>query len=245
MAFKPLAASLLLLALTLAGCSGDEDKGGGDAMPSATPTSTGPAPNRPPVGSAGVALNGTSATFTLNGTDPDGDALNWTLAFGDGNSTNGTSLPANATHDYGASGVFNATFTLGDGNLTSVYNLTVNATTLPGGPTQGPVQLTGEVMCVPTVVVEGQIQGGENEFVVEPGQTRLVLVLSYDDPSGDGVVDLDFAVTDAAGEETVSEEAGPEPPLEFENPVAGTWTISVIGYSCIGSASYTIDGTFG
>lgn len=184
--------------------------------------------------------------FTLDGQDADGDALNWTLSFGDGNQTNGTQLPTTVAHNFTASGAFNVTYTLTDGRNSTVYNTRINGT---GGvatpPTQGPIQLTGTVTCAPTVVVRGQVAGASNEFTVEAGQTLLTITLTYSDPSGEGVNDLDLTVTDPSGTEEVSDESGPEPPLVFEAPAAGLWTLAITGYSCLGEADYTIDAVFG
>ena len=145
--------ALLVLGLALSGCT-SKGKGGddGEATTSTTSTSTSatatstsatattsqaPKPNQAPTGSLSVSVNGTKATFNLTGSDPDGDALAWTLAFGD-NSTNqtGTALPANATHDYAAGGVYVVDLVLGDGKATARYNATLNLT----GPSSAVVQ---------------------------------------------------------------------------------------------------------
>lgn len=142
-----LMATLTMVALAFAGCSGDGD-GDGDSSSSSsstsrsssssststsrsatsttssTSTSTGPS-NRAPSGSISVAVNGTNATFALTGSDPDGDTLVWDLTFGDGNSTNGTSLPTNVTHIYSAAGNFTANFTITDGKSPVTYDLVV------------------------------------------------------------------------------------------------------------------------
>jgi hypothetical protein len=139
-------AFLTVSAMVLAGCSGDGD---GDSKSSsssssrsssrtnsttsvssssstsASSTSTGPA-NSAPTGSISVSVNGTNATFNLTGSDPDGDTLVWDLAFGDGNATNGTVLPANVTHQYASNLTGNVTvdFTLTDGQESTTYNVT-------------------------------------------------------------------------------------------------------------------------
>lgn len=144
-----LLATLTIVAIAFAGCSGEGDGGDdasssssstsrsgsstgtstksstGSSTGSATGTSTGSAPNRAPAGSLSVAVNGTNATFTLTGSDPDGDTIVWDLTFGDGAATNGTGLPANATHSYASAGNFTANFTITDGQSPVTYNLTV------------------------------------------------------------------------------------------------------------------------
>jgi PKD repeat protein len=144
MAAKPLLAVFLLAALALAGCSGggdDGDKAGPGSSSSTgsgsvTGTSTAPAPKANHVPSA--ALNASVATgasplkvdFTVSGEDPDGDALSWTLAFGDGNRTNGTSLPATASHTYNVTGnsTIAAVLTVSDGRLNATGNVTIRVT---------------------------------------------------------------------------------------------------------------------
>lgn len=71
-----------------------------------------------------MTINATLASFTLTGTDPDGDALQWALAFGDGAQETGTALPANVTHEF-APGNYTATFNVTDGKLTASYNVSV------------------------------------------------------------------------------------------------------------------------
>lgn len=100
---------------------------------SSTSTSSAAAANHPPVGSLSVLVNGTSARFELNGSDADGDALSWTLEFGDGNRTNGTSLPASANHTYASTGNHSATFNLSDGRNTTSYEAVVVVAAQGGG----------------------------------------------------------------------------------------------------------------
>ena len=142
-------AILTVSAMALAGCSGD---GGGDgdatsssssssrnsssatstsrsssisSSGSASSTSSGaPAENRAPTGSISVEVNGTNATFTLTGSDPDGDTLVWDLAFGDGSTANGTSLPAVVNHTF-AVGNYTAEYVLTDGTDPVAYDLLV------------------------------------------------------------------------------------------------------------------------
>jgi PKD repeat protein len=249
---KPLLSLAALLVLSLSGCT----SGGGaeaDSDQLSIPGTTSGALNRAPTGSLNVsAVNGSvplTVNFTLNGTDLDGDALNWTLSFGDGNETNGTALPAQVAHNYTAPGSFNVTLNLTDGLNSTLYTTVVVASNGTGNASaaaevQAPEQLTGSVVCAPTFVVKGEVAGSSNELVVLEGQKLLTLTLSYDDPGGAGLTDLDITVTDPNGDSETSEEVGPEPPLVFESPAAGTWTLALIGYSCMGEASYTVDATF-
>lgn len=152
-------ALLLLLTVLLAGCASNGGGGGGDDEPSATSSATrtasgtrsgsgtatasatgtgttAPQANQPPAGGVSTVVNGTSVAFNLTGTDPDGDALSWTLSFGDGNETAGTVLPAAVNHTY-AAGNHTAQYTLTDGKSTAVYNVTLNVT---GSSGSGPIQ---------------------------------------------------------------------------------------------------------
>lgn len=131
---KPLAAAALLAALALAGCSG-----GGDDDPSASTSgslsSSGTGlPNRAPTAQLNASVaNGTSplnVTFTIDGADADNDTLDWTLAFGDGNETNGTRLPANVTHAYATEANLTvlAVLTVSDGVRNATANVTLTVT---------------------------------------------------------------------------------------------------------------------
>ncbi|MFA5944557.1 MAG: hypothetical protein WC876_08845 [Candidatus Thermoplasmatota archaeon] len=164
MRLSALLASLTILALAFAGCSDGKGDGDGSSTTSTSPTtswssssstsssststsststSTGPAPNQAPSGSIGALTNGTNVTFTLNGTDADGDLLNWTLTFGDGNATNGTVLPMTLNHTYGNSSVpLMVNYTLTDGAHNVTYNVTVFGP--PNGGTKETFTIEGE-----------------------------------------------------------------------------------------------------
>ena len=130
----------LVLALALSGCatkkSGDDDD---DGTGTSTKTGTGSGggngtafANCAPTASMNANNTGMApinVTFALNGTDADGDAITWSLDFGDnGTSANGTSLPANVTHLYAAGGLYNASLSVSDGKNTTVVTLALNIT---------------------------------------------------------------------------------------------------------------------
>lgn len=121
------------------------------ASQSSTGTSSpGGAENQPPTGSITLSnVTDFQVSFALDGSDPDGDALTWSLAFGD-NATDatGTSLPANVTHTYASAGNFTAVFTLSDGQAHLVANYTVS------------LQPSGEASYPPPVVFTGSSIGG-------------------------------------------------------------------------------------
>lgn len=74
-------------------------------------------------------------TFVVTVSDPDGDALNWTLSFGDGNRTAGT-RSANATHLFQRGGNFTATLAVTDGraNATATVRVEVQVDAPPSPP---------------------------------------------------------------------------------------------------------------
>lgn len=149
---------LLSLMILFAGCLGAGDDGDPASTndPSPTDASTteppngadntasdpSPAPNAPPTAelNASVVLGPAplNVTFTLDGSDPDGDDLAWEFdADGDGDAAHdGTTLPTSLNITYEAVGVYNATLAVSDGGGTIVYDtLVINVTTpATGGP---------------------------------------------------------------------------------------------------------------
>lgn len=131
--------ALLAVLVLLAGCADSGGKGGDDDSDSTSTSRTGTSgtrtatssgstsatgtdgPNTPPTANVTADVdNGTAplvVNFTLNGTDADGDALNWTFdADGDGTpEANGTTLPATVQHTYNETGEFRAVLNVTDG----------------------------------------------------------------------------------------------------------------------------------
>ena len=139
------AAVLALVAVALAGCSGEDPerypRESSSTSSSRSTTSRAPTPTQapnvtvtPPTANLTVSpANGTAplnVTLELSGNVTQGN-LTWTLLFGDGNTTNGTSLPATFVHLYSGGGNYTPTLTVSDGtrNATATANLTI----LPGG----------------------------------------------------------------------------------------------------------------
>lgn len=130
----------ILLVGTLGGCLDSKDGDGGDAgngtgtttSGSSTDTSTRPGNGTTPGGLGNASLvadvtNGTAplnVTFTINAT---AGALAWRLALGDGNSTQGSTFPANHTYTYSVGGNFSANLTVAfaGGNASAVVPITV------------------------------------------------------------------------------------------------------------------------
>ena len=139
----------LACAALLAGCSGGGDETTTSSASPVTSFTTGPtsAPtgggdNEAPTGSISASVQTgavpIAVNFTLDGSDPDGDAIQWNLDLdGDGNTDkSGDSLPASEAYNYTEEGVYNVTFAISDGQETAVYNITVNATAGAGGSLQ-------------------------------------------------------------------------------------------------------------
>lgn len=143
-------ACLALVTATLAGCADDPERypdgvpttsatatqthtvTGGSTTTTTNGTGAGGRTGQAPTGSINVAINGTNASFQLDGSDADGDAVNWTLDFGDGATENGTALPATVNHTY-ALGNYTANFTLEAGGQASSYNASLAITAGGGG----------------------------------------------------------------------------------------------------------------
>ncbi len=136
--------SSLVLFAALSGCLADEatpasttasttasSDDNSTASPTPTNTSVSVAPNTPPTANlSSDAPNGTAplnVTFTVNGTDVDGDNLTWTLdADGDGTADyNGTELPSEVVHEYLDAGNYTAFLNVTDGENFTTANLTI------------------------------------------------------------------------------------------------------------------------
>ncbi|HUR24767.1 MAG TPA: PKD domain-containing protein [Candidatus Thermoplasmatota archaeon] len=192
-------ACLALLAVTFAGCSDPERYPDGvpqgtstrsqtgtssSATRSAThtasssATSTGPGPGiaagAPTATLKATPPNGTAplnVTFDLSGSDPDGDNLTWVLVFGDGNQTNGTTLPTTVKHVY-AKGNHTASLTVSDGSL----NRTATAKVSAAGPGAAPAP-TAEDLCPTDPLAVGHETAGyyvtPADNVASPGATWI------------------------------------------------------------------------
>lgn len=225
MGLKPLLACLLLSSLALAGCSDSKDDGGdASTSSSASRSSSAPStvtarPNLPPTGSIAVSTPGgalpLAVNVTLTGSDPESGPLSWTLAFGDGNSTNGTSLPASVAHNYTAAGNFTLLYRLSDGTSDATYNATINVTA--GAATNSATQAAagewtvGALSCphngvgtFEEVAAEDLALGADvtwGYFAVDAatwGATWTVLAEGTGPPAGISGVELDFYDTSGA-----------------------------------------------
>ncbi len=145
--WKPILLSLIVL---LAGCLGSGDDGDPVSTSDPSPTDdatkgspggndngtsgTPPAQNAPPTAhvNASVVLGAAplNVTFTLDGSDADGDDLAWEFdADGDGDAAHdGTTLPANVNVTYETPGVYNATLAVSDGGSIVYDTVVINVT---------------------------------------------------------------------------------------------------------------------
>lgn len=156
---------LALLFAAFAGCMEDQERypdgvptrtssrsGTTTGTGTSTGTSTGPSgngthdngTNQPPTANLTAApINGSSplnVTFTIAGADADGDNLTWSLALGDGNRTNGTSLPASFNHTYNQTGNFTAILTVSDESTIATSSVVIRVEGGTGGPAVPPDQ---------------------------------------------------------------------------------------------------------
>lgn len=155
---RVVASALVVLCIVLAGCSGGDStstsssdgtsgpsgtgststsRSGTSTTATATTTTANPSSNTPPSGSLSVSVPAgavpLNVTFTIDGTDRDGDDLSWKLdVTGDGEPESTTeapaAFPATYSHTYAVEGVYNATLTITDGKTDSKFHVLVNAT---------------------------------------------------------------------------------------------------------------------
>lgn len=281
-------AFLLMLSLALAGCSGDESSdpteeptestssGTQSQTQSQTPT-TGNNPSEPgqsqepgqgnqaPTGTLTASISQGEApvevTFTLEGADPDGDNVTWTLdADGDGTfEAEGSELPAMYNHSYVDVGNYTANLTISDGSLSTSYEANINAT-----------QAAAADPGFETIIIKGTISGlyaadpllgagvgyvtdpNSHEFDVPAQPTSMQVLLEWDDFG----YDMDFDVFAPDGTEAASA-ANYNDPVLGDNAQSesaeiadatllsqiGTWTIDVLSAGSYES-EYTVTITF-
>ena len=110
--------------------------------------------NQPPTVAASASplqtLKPLDVTFSSTGTsDPEGDPLSYSWAFGDG----GTSTQSNPTHTYTASGQYTATLTVSDGTQTAFKSLNIIVGNPPVGqgyitPSNGAIFRAGQTIAI-------------------------------------------------------------------------------------------------
>jgi PKD repeat protein len=220
--------------------------GGGNKAPTAglgADKTSGPAPLK--------------VVFSLDGSDPDGDALSWSLdADGDGTpDATGNSLPKDLSFEYAQLGNYQVKLEVSDGKAVTPKALTIMVI-------DGSVELT-------PIVIEGTITGAwlgaplvggtyatapnEHAWTLLGPAPAIVATLTWDDYA----VDLDFCLyapdgTEAGCVTNYNEPTGvvynaEEDPVVVEDKallaMAGEWTVEV--YSAGSYASkYTVTITF-
>jgi PKD repeat protein len=209
-------ALLLILALGFSGCLGlgGEAPGNGDG---AGKDASGPAPEAPadegdPGAGEGSAppqnrapsaavvadvATGTAplnVTFTIEGFDPDGDGLNWTLDFGDDSEgATGSTLPTTITHLYPA-GDHTAVLTVTDGALTTTAEAAMNVTAAPDLPNAA--QTGTNVLCLDYLVLFNL--DGTHAPAAESERVEVEAGSSYTITADEGVPLIDFYDADGA-----------------------------------------------
>lgn len=233
---RPMAllALMSLTALAFAGCA-DDTEGEGDPTTSSSSssssssspttftssatsttgssssTSTGPGANQAPTGAISVSVNGTNATFTLSGSDPDGDTIAWDLELGDGATESGTTLPATVNHTY-AAGNYTANFTITDGTDPTTYDVAV---AVGGGGAAAPGQtVTGSYVAgTPVDCAFGYLPELADvtyvTFAVEPATLGKPFVADFETTVPALALLVDFF--DSAGTYVGTEEFPPAP----------------------------------
>lgn len=265
---RTLTLGLLLVSLAFAGCmSGDDDPepttsssptstsrssssapAGGTATSSSSSSSTAPsAANKVPTGTLGAMPQNLTVDFVLNGTDPDGDALSWTLSFGD-NATGaeGTQLPTRLNHTYAAVGLYEVVFVLDDGMDQTSYNVNLNLTSGPS-TLPGPYVFTGTATGVSEPAATGtRVYGDdvEHPFAVPAGATGLHAFLAWE-VGGPVATDLDLYVYDAAGAERgrsacANTSPAPDPLGFFPCPRGNDEEIIIVGVMDAGTWKATV-----
>ncbi|HWK29702.1 MAG TPA: M36 family metallopeptidase, partial [Solirubrobacter sp.] len=86
--------------------------------------------NAAPTATLAVTGGALTATVDAGGSDPDGDALTYTLDFGDGATATGA-LPVRLPHAYAQPGEYTVQLTVSDGRATARASRTVTVTALP------------------------------------------------------------------------------------------------------------------
>jgi PKD repeat protein len=256
---KALLSVALLVSFALAGCFGGDEP---EPTTSSTTTSTSEAPaaNTPPSGSLSLSTAGgelpLAVNITLAGQDADGDNLTWALDFGDGNATNGTTLPAELMHNYTAAGNFTVLFTLSDGVANVTYNATLNVSaTAANAATQEATGgwTVGLVSC-PHVLVGTFEETTADELAMGDGVTWSVFAIdaatwgatwtvlaesSFGNPAGAELIELDFYDTAGAYMEYNSGDFG----TPFSGTVPDNAGFGVV-FPCGGPGSFTYTAAF-
>lgn len=262
-----LPALVALIALAFAGCASDDDPTTDDlTIPSPTPTgsaspgpagsnTTGPGPSgtgAPPTSGAPTqdravtltadAVEGSAPLVVLFSIEATGEAASWSLAFGDGASAEGDTLPGEAEHTYEA-GEFEAvaTVTYADGTTVDSEPLAISATEL-AGPQPIHLEFGGNMPAFfpafeapvdhPAMVRAAQENDLNGTYVVyydvvvEEGVTAVAFEGGTEEVA-EGLPDFDIVILAPTGDLTGGSEGAYEH-LVVDAPTAGTYTFAVL-----------------
>ncbi len=189
----------------------EEPEGEGNETVQPTPASA-PANNTAPEVDLSVAVDGLNATFRVNVTDADGDAVSWSLdADGDGAPDAQGAGSGNATFAYAAAGNHTATVEATDGNATATAQVEVRVAEAPVAPSEpahpGQAEerswLTGVLMvgCFGDNFGAGYPSGGD-------GVTHATFPVEAATWGYDYVVEITAAVADSPGISFLDEAGG-------------------------------------
>ena len=180
-------------------------------------------PNQAPNAAFSQSANGLTVSFSNSSSDPDGDNLTYSWNFGDGSS----STEASPSHTYASSGTYTVTLTVSDGSLSDSASASV---TVDGGSQGDSINETN---------LSGAAGAWDHYTIVVPaGATSLNI------ESAGGSGDADLYVRFSAEPTTSNWDYRPyrwgnNETVTVSNPQAGTWYVSLRGYSAYSGVSLT------
>lgn len=237
--------ALVLSVLVLSGCSAEPEADAQATTVSASQTAA-PTASPPTVSAFAANVTGLDVAFAFaaagNGTNA---SLAWSLAFGDGNHTNGTALPGAANHTYAAAGSYNATLVVRQAGASANRTIQVNVT----GNATAPVVVLATFQFTGSLPFDGATVGSHT-FAVPAGATQVTMAYTSDYV---GLFTAVASATDPAGTERMYSldacSVGFAPPsgtttcaMATEGPVdAGDWLAEVSYQLGQASEDYTLD----
>ena len=191
---RSIIALFVAAALFLSGCAGGGDETGGTGDGSTTSDlstsghTTGPTTtkgttssssskspqsgdNKPPTATLSVSTTSgpppLAVNFTVGGVDPDGDAIQWSLDYGDGSvAASGNALPKDVSHAFTAAGNFTVKLTVTDSKGAAGDKMQV--ITVSAGAAEGPQVTDGDWTAGGPVSCEQFADGDDLNKVLTP-----------------------------------------------------------------------------